>query len=112
MPNVGDYRRMAAVPPALAPYVTSLEAYDVELGVHGVHRGLPTTSLTFVLPVGEPLDVGWGDGTARETRWSTVSGLHAAPAASHHDGTQRGSQRGHTTAGVVRLDMKTDSSRV
>jgi len=94
---------MAAVPQALAPYVTSLEAYDVELGAPGVHRGLPTTSLTFVLPVGEPLDVGWGDGTAREKRWSTVSGLHAAPAAIHHDGTQRGIQLGLTTAGARAL---------
>ena len=50
---------MAAVPAILGPYVTSLEAYDVELGAPGVHRGLPTTSLTFVLPMGEPLDVGW-----------------------------------------------------
>ncbi len=86
-----------------APYVTSLEAYDVELGAPGVHRGLPTTSLTFVLPMGEPLDVGWGDGTAREKRWSTVSGLHAAPAAIHHDGTQRGIQLGLTTAGARAL---------
>ena len=53
---------MAAVPGALAPYVTSLMAYDVDLGAPGVHRGLPTTSLTFVLAMGEPLDVGWGDG--------------------------------------------------
>ena len=68
-----------------------------------MHRGLPTTSLTFVLPVGEPLDVGWGDGTAREKRWSTVSGLHAAPAAIHHDGTQRGIQLGLTTAGARAL---------
>ena len=75
--------------PALAPYVTSLTAYDVDLGGPGVHRGLPATSLTLVLPLGEPLEVGWHDGTAREARWSTVSGLHAAPAAIHHDGHQR-----------------------
>jgi AraC-like DNA-binding protein len=94
---------MAAVPANLAPYVTSLEAYDVELGAPGVHRGLPTTSLTFVLPVGEPLDVGWGDGTARERRWSTVSGLHAGPAAIHHGGTQQGIQLGLSTAGARAL---------
>jgi len=94
---------MAAVPEVLAPYVTSLVAYDVDMGAPGVHRGLPTTSLTFVLPMGEPLDVGWGDGTAREARWSTVSGLHAAPAAIHHDGRQRGIQLGLTTAGARAL---------
>ena len=94
---------MVAVPQALAPYVTSLVAYDSDLGAPGVHRGLPGTSLTFVLPVGEPLDVGWGDGTARERRWSAVSGLHAAPAAIHHDGSQRGIQLGLSTAGARAL---------
>ena len=102
-PLTGTVDRMAAVPPALAPYVTSLEAYDSDLGAAGVHRGLPSTSLTFVLPMGEPLDVGWGDGRDRKKRWSTVSGLHAAPAAIHHDGTQRGIQLGLTTAGARAL---------
>jgi hypothetical protein len=99
----GTVNGMAGVPAILAPYVISVVAYDSDLGAPGVHRGLPTTSLTFVLPVGEPLDVGWGDGTAREKRWSTVSGLHAAPAAIHHDGTQRGIQLGLTTAGARAL---------
>jgi AraC-like DNA-binding protein len=94
---------MAAVPGVLAPYVTSLVAYDADLGAPGVHRGLPTTSLTLVLPVGEPLDVGWGDGTARRERWSAVSGLHAGPAAIHHDGRQNGIQLGLTTAGARAL---------
>jgi len=94
---------MAAVPGVLAPYVTSLVAYDADLGAPGVHRGLPTTSLTFVLPVGEPLDVGWADGAGRARRWSTVSGLHAAPVAIHHDGTQRGIQLGLSTAGARAL---------
>jgi AraC-like DNA-binding protein len=90
---------MAAPASALAPYVTSLVAYDVDLGAPGVHRGLPSTSLTFVLPLGEPLDVGWADGRSRGARWATVSGLHAAPAAIHHRGHQRGVQLGLTTAG-------------
>jgi AraC-like DNA-binding protein len=94
---------MADVPRVLKPYVTSLVAYDSDLGAPGVHRGLPTTSLTLVLPVGEPLDVGWADDSAREKRWSTVSGLHAAPAAIHHDGPQRGFQLGLTTAGARAL---------
>jgi AraC-like DNA-binding protein len=94
---------MAGVPTALAPYVTSLVAYDVDMGAPGVHRGLPTTSLTFVLPMGEPLDVGWADGRGRGKRWSTVSGLHAGPAAIHHDGPQRGIQLGLTTAGAKAL---------
>jgi len=94
---------MTVVPGALAPYVTSLMAYDSDLGGPGVHRGLPTTSLTFVLAMGEPVDVGWGDGRGRKKRWSTVSGLHAGPASIHHDGTQRGLQLGLTTAGARAL---------
>ena len=83
---------MAPVAAALAPYVASLVAYDVDLGAPGVHRGLPSTTLTFVLPVGEPLDVGWrGVPASRAARWSTVSGLHAHPAEIHHDGTSAAS---------------------
>ncbi len=99
----GTVNGMAGVPSILAPYVTSLVAYDSDLGAPGVHRGLPTTSLTVVLPLGEPLDVGWADGSSREKRWSTVSGLKPGPASIHHDGTQRGIQLGLTTAGARAL---------
>jgi AraC-like DNA-binding protein len=94
---------MAVVPGVLAAYVTSLVAYDVDMGAPGLHRGLPTTTLTLVLPVGEPLDVGWADGSGRLRRWSAVSGLHAAPAAIHHEGVQRGVQLALTTAGARAL---------
>lgn len=94
----------SAIHPALAPYVVSLTAYDVDLGAPGVHRGLPSPWLTFVLPVGAPLDVGWrDDSTSRGRRWSTVSGLHDAPAAIHHDGHQAGVQLALTTAGARAL---------
>ncbi|WP_244927904.1 AraC family transcriptional regulator [Nocardioides sp. W7] len=93
-----------AVPAALAPYVSSLVAYDVDLGGPGVHRGLPSTSLTFVLPVDAPLEVSWaGRPASRTTGWSSVSGLHAAPAQIHHDGTQRGVQLALTPAGARAL---------
>jgi AraC-like DNA-binding protein len=95
---------MAPVAPALAPYVASLTAYDVDMGAPGVHRGLPSTTVTFVLPVGEPLDVGWaGLPQSRAARWSTVSGLHPHPAEIHHDGYQRGIQLALTMAGARAL---------
>ncbi|MDF1606540.1 AraC family transcriptional regulator [Nocardioides sp. YIM 152315] len=91
----------AVIHPALAPYVASVTAYDVDLGAPGVHRGLPGTTLTFVLPIGEPLDVGWrGRPESRAARWSTLSGLHAHPAEIHHDGHQVGVQLAVTTAGA------------
>lgn len=94
----------AAIHPALAPYVASLTAYDVDLGAPGVHRGLPDMTLTLVLAVGEQLDVGWqGVPGSRAQRWSTVSGLHAHPAQIHHGGSQIGVQLGLTTAGAVAL---------
>jgi AraC-like DNA-binding protein len=95
---------MAAVPPVLAPYVSGIWAYDTDLGAPGVHRGLPSTGLTFVLPLGEPLDCGWaGDPASRRRRWSTVSGLDSRPAEIHHDGHQRGVQLELTLAGARTL---------
>lgn len=85
----------------LAPYVAALAAYDVDLGGPGVHRGLPSTTITLVLPVGEPLDVAWaGEPASRRRGWSSVSGLHTRPAAIHHGGRQRGVQVALTLAGA------------
>lgn len=92
------------VQPVLAAYVASLVTYDVDLGAPGVHRGLPGTALTLVLPVGEPLTVGWaGERGPVTTGWSSVSGLHARPAEIHHRGRQRGVQLGLTVAGARAL---------
>lgn len=88
----------------LAPYVNSLHVYDVDLGRPGVHRGLPSTSLTLVLPVDEPLDVAWaGRSASRRVDWSSVSGLHASPAEIRHSGRQRGVQLALTPAGARAL---------
>ncbi|MDN4161872.1 helix-turn-helix domain-containing protein [Nocardioides abyssi] len=81
------------VPRALEPYVASLAAYDVVLPGPGTHRGLPSTTLTLVLPADEPLDVAWAhDAGSRVVAWSSVSGLHTTPALIRHTGTQRGVQ--------------------
>lgn len=87
--------------PALRPYVASLTAYDVEMGPPGIHRGLPSTALTLVVPIGEALDVGWADDpSSRAPRWSVLSGLHVAPASIHHGGHQAGVQLMLTPAGA------------
>ncbi len=89
------------VPRALEPYVVARVAYDVDFGAPGAHRGLPGTSLTFVLPLDDPLRVSWADRPASaHSAWSSLAGLHAAPAAIHHDGTQRGIQLALTIAGA------------
>ncbi|MFI8523533.1 helix-turn-helix domain-containing protein [Promicromonospora sukumoe] len=81
----------SGVPEVLAPYVTAVVPYDLDMGAPGVHRGMPGTGVTFELPLGEPIDVSWAgaDGSRRQA-WSCVSGLHTRPAAIHHGGRQRG----------------------
>lgn len=91
------------VPAALRPYVAGRVAYDVDFGRAGVHRGLPSTTLTFVLPLDERLRVGWAGESAQHSAWSSLSGLHAVPAAVHHDGAQRGIQLALTVAGARAL---------
>lgn len=92
---------MASVHPALAPYVRSIVTYDVTFGGPGVHIGMPSTGLTFVLPLDEPLEVAWDAAPrTRTVGWSSVSGLHTTPAAVHHGDHQRGIQLSLTPAGA------------
>ena len=87
----------------LAPYVDRLSVYDV-VGEPGVHIGMPSTTLTLVLPVDEPLDVGWaGRADTRGRFWANLSGLHAAPAEIRHGVRQRGVFLGLTVAGARAL---------
>ena len=82
------------VPAHLHPHIAALHVYDVDLGTGpGVHIGLPSTTLTLVLPLGEPLDVSWADRPGTRTRnWASLSGVHSGPASIHHNGHQRGIQ--------------------
>jgi hypothetical protein len=95
---------MAVVHPALAPYVRSTVVYDIDYAVSGVHIGMPSTDLTWVLPLDEPLTVSWhGDPGTRTTAWTSVSGLHTGPAAVEHGLHQRGIQLSLTHAGARAL---------
>ncbi|WP_209020832.1 AraC family transcriptional regulator [Nocardioides sp. 1609] len=90
-----------SVPGVLAPYVASLVPYDV-CGEPGVHIGMPSTCLTLVLAVDEPLDVGWAGG-ARVSSWANVAGLHPSPAEIRHGRRQRGVYLDLTVTGARAL---------
>ena len=94
-----------AVPRALVPYVAATVPYDLDMGGPGVHRGVPSTAPTFVLPLDDPLDIAWADdpGSRRPRAWSVVSGLHTKPVHIRHDGHQRGVQLALTPAGTRAL---------
>ncbi len=89
------------VPVALRRFVAARIPYDVGFGAPGVHRGLPSTTVTLVLPLDDPLRVSWaGRPGTLHGAFSSLSGLHAAPAAIHHDGAQRGVQLALTLDGA------------
>ncbi|RYB91641.1 AraC family transcriptional regulator [Nocardioides oleivorans] len=95
---------MVVVHPALAASVRSIVVYDVDFAGPGVHIGMPSTDLTFVLPLDQPLEVSWvGTGGPRAVGWSSVSGLHTRAAAIHHGHHQRGIQLSLTAAGARAL---------
>lgn len=88
---------------ALAPYVRSVWVYDVT-GRPGVHLGLPSTQVSIVLPVDDPLDVGWSDAPdSRRRMWQSVSGLHTRAAEIRHGRRMAGVCLGLTPAGARTL---------
>jgi len=76
---------------ALAAYVRSLRHYDIDGFPAGDHVGLPSTAVTLVIPVDEPLDLSMPQLTRRRLS-VCLGGLHDGPATIHHNGTQRGVQ--------------------
>ncbi|MEV3977862.1 AraC family transcriptional regulator [Nonomuraea sp. NPDC049758] len=62
---------------ALSPYVTTLAAYDLGPGSGGVHRGLPSSTLSVTIPEDGPVDIAWigRPGPGRRLR-AAVAGLH------------------------------------
>ncbi|MCK2218351.1 helix-turn-helix domain-containing protein [Actinomadura sp. ATCC 31491] len=76
-------------PAALAPFVTALSAYD--LGPAGVHRGLPSSTLSITIPETDSLEVAWpGRPGSRERFRAVVAGLHLDAAELRQRGGTRG----------------------
>ena len=91
-------------PPRLRPYVSTYTGYRIEGAAPGVHMGLPSKSLTFIVAFDEPLDVTTTiEHEQRDRYWAMLAGLHASPALVRHDGRQHGVQLDVTPRGAGAL---------
>ena len=79
------------VSPALAPLLERAMGYRLSGFLPGIHVGMPSCSLTLVIPLEAPLIISTprGDPSAYG---SVLAGLSAAPTHVHHDGNQHGIQ--------------------
>ncbi len=78
--------------PRLRPYVDRYLGYRHEGFEPGLHRGLPSRYLTFIISLHDPVDIaGMPDPGQRPGAYQAfLGGLHAAPATIRHEGTQIG----------------------
>ena len=78
--------------PALAPFLDRYVGYRLEGFAPGLHRGLPSRHLTFIVSIGPAIDVvAQTDPAQAPSKYrSVISGLQAAPALIAHDGSSEG----------------------
>jgi AraC-like DNA-binding protein len=91
--------------PPLRAFVSRYTGYRYEGFEPGVHVGMPSQHLTFIVSLGDPIDVGPVNDQAgsRGQFAALVGGLHTQPAAVHHDGSQYGIQLDVTPLGARAL---------
>ncbi|MEW9554384.1 helix-turn-helix domain-containing protein [Nonomuraea sp. NPDC050783] len=71
----------ARLPAALAPFVVTLAGYELGGGAAGVHRGLPSSTVSITIPEADSLEIGWIGGPGpRERLRAVVAGLHLGAA--------------------------------
>lgn len=91
-----------ALHPALRPYVSSMQGYRIDGCRPGTHIGVPSTALSCVFDLAEPLRLTTVDG--RDVQHDvTVAGLHTTPVQIHHDGHQHGVMVSFTPLGARAL---------
>lgn len=87
---------------ALVGYVSSMVAYSHEGFPAGEHVGMPSGSVTVLLPLDPLLHLRGVAGDRRVMR-SCLGGIHAEPLTIVHNGVQRGIQVGLHPLGLARL---------
>lgn len=101
---VSEY--VTAVPhPAVRQYVHEYTGYRLEGYAPGVHMGLPSGTLTFIVAFDNPLRLSLeadADGPT-QSHWSMLAGLHDRPAQVWHRGDQHGMQLAVTPQGASAL---------
>jgi AraC-like DNA-binding protein len=76
---------------ALAPYIREYQGYRYAGMPPGLHQGLPSGSVTFIVSLAEPVDIVALPGPQRPQGFDAfVGGLHLRPATIAHDGTGAG----------------------
>lgn len=102
-PIVEQVRRRPPV--ALRPYVSSYTGYRLDGVAPGVHPGLPSKAMTFIVSFDDPLDIAAMPDARQppERFWAMVGGLHTRPATVRHDGRQHGIQIELTPLGSLHL---------
>lgn len=88
--------------PQLSPLVAGYTGYRIEGAEPGVHRGLPSRHLTFIVTLDGTVDLAaMPDPAQPPASFATlVGGLHCAPALISHDGHQHGIQLALTPLGT------------
>ncbi|MDQ4103621.1 MAG: helix-turn-helix domain-containing protein [Actinomycetota bacterium] len=86
----------------LAPLVAGYTGYRIEGAEPGVHRGLPSRYLTFIVTLDGTVNLAsMPDPTQPPASFTAlIGGLHAAPALIRHDGNQHGVQLHLTPMGA------------
>jgi AraC-like DNA-binding protein len=79
-------------PPVLRPFVERYTGYRLQGFQPGIHRGLPGRHLTFIISLGDPVEIAAMPDPRQPPAAlaAFVSGLHDAPATIVHDGNQYG----------------------
>jgi AraC-like DNA-binding protein len=81
----------ALAAPPLRPFVAGYGGYRLEGFAPGVHRGLPSPRLTFIVSLDEPVEIATMPPPGEGGRFGAfVAGLHASPATIRHAGRQVG----------------------
>ena len=90
--------------PRLRPFVTEYIGCRLAGFEPGVHVGLPSGSLTFIVAFDDPLDLTTEFGsTNHDIFWGVLCGLHTKPAFVWHQGRQHGVQLAITPRGAAAL---------
>ncbi len=77
---------------ALAPFVSRVVGYRLSGFAPGVHVGMPSSTLTLVVPLDAPLSLSSARSGGRRDFSAVLAGLATAPEHIHHDGVQHGVQ--------------------